>query len=1143
MSTEDPFAFIASEPAGEQKQAPKKPHWREKLFSKEKRSKGSTATDQQIEAFLGPTRSKSVTYGGSVNSPPRLDPGHRWPSAQDVINAHAPPPVDFTKPPFKSRRKGLKVKFSNRTPDVIGEGGDDLETPTMEISLCRNRAQSQGSDERVDLTHAEPKLPQLHLNTSFGDNNGHSSRGSRQQSNAQKGMNAEDWKPLLLQSSQDADFLMTLNLGDKGSRLSFRASPESNSFAQRIRDRMQAEEGRALHHRMQDPPSPADDMGAETPVEKVPDSPSSMYETPPISETDSIPPENPFRGPPLPQIRRSPEPETPVIPPVLSPGGYSQSLSPPKGLPIINGPQPDGSSRPSSRESRDTSRSPNPPPTRDACGPPKISLRSIANQIGNTAFADLKVYLTQFRDQIQASAESVDPVGISLAEWTRVAVWWFLRGKKRLEAYARSRPPSSEARSPQQSSTENAKQAIVDLGKALWINEQIVPKHDEVTRYGAMGTDAVLAVASTTGNTQLADLLSLHQTIMNILRSLAMSIKRNSILMTISSQGDSPIPVDISVWVQYPAFAADVAAVLSGASTRSLFADKSGKGHTFVQMMPLSDTNRYFSYGSMFVDVLISSPEDDAEQIPIPCALSIVRDRADWYVFAAISSQSELVNVVIQSDRKKGPTWESVEWQIRSHSMRVQMPRGFELEVTFQEEDFKNIWNIVQYTRKTEAGLQPESGETVVYETTLKSFHYMDPSASKAFPADPVERCRLRLFERSKTMTEGAGTRSQHQGFRLAVLTSPAVKTLSSVRHIIGHGAPIVFGLLRGEDGAPALLLKVKEDGKPRSMLMTFHDPEERTTIHSLLLGILPTSREVKSPGIPIRAYTIEQPADRVNGVPAKEHLLFPAGTVSIIDQEHTRVDHGYGQTVLSDHLRAFIATEWGSVTDRINLGPGDLKLGLEINNRTGLSLYRPGQKDLTVSVAENLVLPEMPDKLSEFLQTAMVKPMIRRFDFATVQDLHMFQRAVTGFKVLFDSVASSFSISRRRMVVPITKKWESSLARIQVIKRERVVQLVAFLNDFHHGRCLNFVLKGTDTLESFGKSGKFGVRIVDAKFALPKTDDDPSSQFVSLDTPEYPMEHDDISIAFDSEADRTKFQASVPGSVREPSRMSSLRR
>lgn len=85
---------------------------------------------------------------------------------------------------------------------------------------------------------------------------------------------------------------------------------------------------------------------------------------------------------------------------------------------------------------------------------------------------------------------------------------------------------------------------------------------------------------------------------------------------------------------------------------------------------------------------------------------------------------------------------------------------------------------------------------------------------------------------------------------------------------------------------------------------------------------------------------------------------------------------------------------EWHGLEDFTDqsLGPGELRLGLDINNRTGLSLYRPGQKDLTVSVAENLILPEMPDKLTDFLQTAMAKPMIRRFDFGSVQGSYSLQ-------------------------------------------------------------------------------------------------------------------------------------------------------
>lgn len=163
-----------------------------------------------------------------------------------------------------------------------------------------------------------------------------------------------------------------------------------------------------------------------------------------------------------------------------------------------------------------------------------------------------------------------------------------------------------------------------------------------------------------------------------------------------------------------------------------------------------------------------------------------------------------------------------------------------------------------------------------------------------------------------------------------------------------------------------------------------------------------------------------------------------------------------------------------------------------------------------------------------------------------------------------FSRIASLFTISRRRMVVPIYKKWEASSARVQIVQQEKIVQLVAFFSDFQHGTCMNFVLKGTDQIESFTRSGKFGIRILDAKFALPKKDEDAASDFVCLDMPEYPIEHDDIGIAFDTEAGeslvtflrvrwdslltllllgRNDFKAVLPGSVREPSRMVSLRR
>jgi hypothetical protein len=171
----------------------------------------------------------------------------------------------------------------------------------------------------------------------------------------------------------------------------------------------------------------------------------------------------------------------------------------------------------------------------------------------------------------------------------------------------------------------------------------------------------------------------------------------------------------------------------------------------------------------------------------------------------------------------------------------------------------------------------------------------------------------------------------------------------------------------------------------------------------------------------------------------------------------------------------------------------------------------------------------------------------IRTYQFPSLKELHSFQAALTGFAVIYDSMATSFSISRRRMVVPIYKKWDASTTRLQVVQKEKIVQLVAFFENFSHGDCMNLTLKGTDVFESSTRSGKVCLRIVDAKFALPKGKADGEIEtdngFVCLDMPDYPGEHDDITIAFETETDRERFAQVLPAPVKVASRMGSVRR
>jgi hypothetical protein len=71
--------------------------------------------------------------------------------------------------------------------------------------------------------------------------------------------------------------------------------------------------------------------------------------------------------------------------------------------------------------------------------------------------------------------------------------------------------------------------------------------------------------------------------------------------------------------------------------------------------------------------------------------------------------------------------------------------------------------------------------------------------------------------------------------------------------------------------------------------------------------------------------------------------------------------------------------------------GPGELKIALDVHRQTSMSMFRPAQQDLTLSLADNLTRPEMTAQLTTFLEKITAKPMIRRLDFPTMQGMSAF--------------------------------------------------------------------------------------------------------------------------------------------------------
>mgnify|MGYP006876452853 CR=1 FL=1 len=64
------------------------------------------------------------------------------------------------------------------------------------------------------------------------------------------------------------------------------------------------------------------------------------------------------------------------------------------------------------------------------------------------------------------------------------------------------------------------------------------------------------------------------------------------------------------------------------------------------------------------------------------------------------------------------------------------------------------------------------------------------------------------------------------------------------------------------------------------------------------------------------------------------------------------------------------------------------MKIGLDVQSKTSMSLFRSAQQDLTLSLADNLVRPELPGQLTGFLEKITAKPMIRRLDFPTMEGM-----------------------------------------------------------------------------------------------------------------------------------------------------------
>ncbi|KAI9650495.1 hypothetical protein NHQ30_000511 [Ciborinia camelliae] len=508
--------------------------------------------------------------------------------------------------------------------------------------------------------------------------------------------------------------------------------------------------------------------------------------------------------------------------------------------------------------------------------------------------------------------------------------------------------------------------------------------------------------------------------------------------------------------------------------------------------LPLGDSGTSFTYGCHFVDVYLLE-EAASQHYRCPCLLSIVRAKHEEDLSFVIANQTGTLKLIVQHDKTRGPTWNDVSWVQKNNSLTIKLPRGFELRINCTPQDFRSLRGSYDYQNSVRQSLARLEDEDIVFQMTAKAFQcFGQEKQAQTFPAEAVPRCEVRLFEKITAEKAATGLRKKHSGFRLAVMTGKMTKNLRGIDQDILPTTPIQFSFLRGENGHPALLLKV--DGNPKSsMVFTFEEADQRARLHSILMGGVIGREETLYCEAPIRSFAIEESGGLAPRLSGLEWQSFRVINEDALDIQSTK-------TVLSSHLRVVMDFKTGTLTDRFNIGPGELKLRLDLQSTNELKILRQPQHDMTIMATQTQSTSQATKEFAEVLGTIARAETTRTYVFPSLRELHLFQAVLTGFTVAFDGRASSFNISRRRMVVPIYKKLDAAITRLQLVQKEKVVQLLAFFENFSHGDCMSFPLKSTDTFESSNKSGKFSLRIVDAKFSMPKPRGEEHAGFVNLD-------------------------------------------
>lgn len=711
---------------------------------------------------------------------------------------------------------------------------------------------------------------------------------------------------------------------------------------------------------------------------------------------------------------------------------------------------------------------------------------------------------------------------ISLQDWLRAAVWWFLRGRSQLKVATKS--PSTSYTEPTAAHDRNetmSAQCHLDLAKALWILCRVLPEREEFKSAGSSATEGFQSG-------------QVYDIVLQALRSLATSLHKRHLIPTqqLLMQG-----LDSRIWVppSPKQFLPDWQWTLSGRIFRA--PDDPPPNVDALSALPIGDTDTTSYIGRAFAKVGITSGEGSPQHEPFPCLLSVICEKPRMDLRLLVSSQNPTVHITVQGSSAYGVHWEHVRWDTEYSMLRIKLPNKIRLYAYFTASDFQFLQSQCHSVQDKTTSLKPQSNEMTLQTFALTTFQYNDTLQPNAFPPERQKSAVAAVFE---TLESDANNRSKrlHAGYRIAI--APGNPSLPPINLELGHQELFEYAF---DPVHPDMQVRINEMGRCRRGLLGFETFQQREMFRDFLSGTVLGPGDKVSIRLPARATGFSF----TDGPGQRPSVTLKWSSLQLIEGSESEPESGSVKSASNrnpHNLRLMMYDEIGSLLTRLSSSVGASKVRLEAEMPTAVKmLHAPNTHITTVTAGPDLDHVSTMSEVMGYMNNPE-RATVQTLMFETMQDVHAFETAISGYRVIFDGRSVNFTIPRRRMLVPITQPWVASGARVQVIEREGFMRLVAFFEGYELADSLNFQVKSSDTFEKVdvkgGKghgeqkqatAGGYGVKLVDAKFLLPgsgKDDEDERNgvnvvrdmvwRFVDLEEDEYAMEHADITIAFETE-------------------------